>query len=273
MDLSRGKSPANNTVAMAEIEHISIVPNYNRGFTFSWVVSRELSDPAPWTFIVQSGMSYDGPWSDLSIPLINQYAWQQPERMLAPKDPVLYFRVKMVTPSATYYSDIRSPYSDLSRAEFLQAREIMRNEVVQARLKTGVECYIWSKAVIGPKCTSCTDPVTGAVIDPDCSECYGTGVIPGYHGPYDAWAVFTPSNRDKGLKGDNLGVHEDYAYGVRMVGCPIVKKDDVLIDTRSDKRYYINRVQNLFELRRVPLVQQIEAREAPTSANIYNLGE
>lgn len=253
------------------IERLVIAPSFARGFTFSWAVALECSDPAPWTFQVEQGHTQDGPWEPLSPVLTHQYSYQHTGKVLVPKDPVLYFRVVMTTPVGTYHSAVRSPFGDLNRADFLQGREIMRNEVVQARLKAGVLCKLWMKAVFGPKCDKCVDPITGTVNNPDCPACFGTGIQPGYYGPFDMWAVFSPRKRDKGLKGDGLGVHEDYAFSVRAIGSLVVKKDDVLVDVSSDRRYYINSVENVMELRRIPLIQQFEAREAPTSEQIYRL--
>lgn len=256
---------------MQPIEHISIAPSFKSGFSFSWVVSPELADAGPWVFYVQQAQTQEGPWIDMSPALTNAYLWQQDGPVLLPKDPILFYRIKLITALRTYYSHVRTPYADLNRADFLQAREIMRNEVVQARHKAGILGNVFIKPVTGPKCTDCLDPVTGDVINPDCETCNGTGVASGYHGPYQAWMTFSPHRRNKGMQQDHLGVHEDYEYTVRIVGCPIVKKDDVLVDPNSDKRYYVNAVHNIMELRRVPLIQQIEAREAPTSEQIYNL--
>lgn len=257
---------------MDPIERVQVTPNYARGFTFEWIVAQEFSDPAPWFFWVEQGQTQDGPWSEFSPKIVQQYMYQQPTGMLVPKDPVLYFRIRMQTPIATYYSGVRTPYGDLNRRDFLQAREIMRLEVVQAEKKAGILGQIWMKSVFGPVCTACTDPITGTVVNPDCKQCWGTGRQPGYHGPYNCWMVFTARQRDKHMKPDDMGPHEDYVFTVRMIGAPLLKKDDVLVDPNSDRRYYVNGVTNVMELRRVPLIQQIEAREAPTSEQIYRLG-
>ena len=254
------------------IERVLVAPSFSRGFLFQWDVALEFADPAPWSFWVQSGQTLEGPWEDMSPEIVGAYGWQQSEGMLLPKDPILFFRIRLQTPKGEYFSDVRTPTGDLNRTDFLQAREIMRNEVVQARGKAGIIGKIWIKGVHGPRCTECVDPITRAVVDPDCDSCQGTGRQSGYHGAYDAWMTFSPRQRNKGLKGDQLGVHEDYVHTVRMIGCPVVKKDDVLVDPNSDRRYYVNMVQNTMELRRIPLIQTIEAREAPTSEHIYRLG-
>ena len=258
---------------MTVLEHIEVFPSYARGFTFTWAVAPEFAVPGPWSFWVQSGATDHGPWTDMSPELLDQFAWQYEGEMLVPKDQVLFFRVKMVATGTEYVSSIRTPYGDLSRRDFLQAREIMRNEAVQAKQKTGILGQLWSKSIFGKPCPACTDPITHDVINPDCEVCDGTGIIGGYHGPYSAWMTFSPAQRNKQMKPDGMGIGEDYVFQVRMIGCIHVKKDDVLVDPRTDKRYYVNSVSNIMELRRVPLIQMVEAREAPTSEQIYKLGE
>lgn len=254
------------------LERIQVIPNYSRGFTFEWTVAQEFSDPAPWSFWVEKGATQEGPWEDFSPEIVQRYIYQQTTGMLVPKDPVLYFRIRMRTPKGVYYSTVRTPCGDMNRRDFLQAREIMRTEVVQSSKKAGILGQVWLKSVFGPPCTACRDPITGTVTNPDCKLCFGTGRVPGYHGPYAAWLTFSTKQRDKHMKPDELGVHEDYVFSVRMVGSPLLKKDDVLVDPGSDRRYYVNGINNVMELRRIPLVQQIEAREAPTSEQIYRLG-
>ena len=251
------------------IERVQVCPSYARGFTFEWTVAREFADPGPWLFWVQSAQTDQGPWSDYSPKVENQYVWQQSVPVLVPKDPVLYFRIRLQTPNGEYFSGVRTPYGDLNRNDFLQAREIMRNEIVQAQQKAGILGQVWMKAIFGPRCTVCTDPITGEVTNPDCKTCKGTGRVPGYHGPYLAWMTFTTRQRDKHMKPDEMGPHEDYVHMVRMIGSPLLKKDDVIVDPNADRRYYVNAVNNVMELRRVPLIQNIEAREAPTSEQIY----
>jgi hypothetical protein len=253
------------------IERVEIAPNYARGFTFAWTVSREFADPAPWYFWVERGETPSGPWTAFSPRIVQAYGYQDTRRLLVPKDPQLYFRVKLTTPNGTYYSDVRSPYGDLARTEFLQAREIMRTEVVQAQKKAGILGQVWLKSIFGPVCSSCVDPVTGTVTNPDCKQCFGTGRQPGYHGPYPVWMVFSPRQRNKHMKPDEMGPHEDYVHSVRLIGSPVLKKDDVIVDPNSDRRYYVNDVTNVMELRRIPLVQQLEAREAPTTEQIYKI--
>ena len=256
------------------ITRLTVQPSYAGGFSFAWEVAPEFIAPAPWTFRVQRGESHGGPWEDISPALINMYTWQSDERLVVPKDPVLYFRVQLTPVSGpAVYSPVIMPYGDLGRREFLIVQEIMRKELLQMEQMAGVPIVLWTKSIFGPKCTQCGDFVLGGSCDADCSDCLGTGRTPPYHGPYCSWGTFSTSDRKKGMQNDQTAVSEPYTVQLRMLGSPRVKKDDVIIDIRADKRYYVDRIQNLTEIRRIPVVQNVVVNEIPSSSAIYRLGQ
>ena len=46
----------------------------------------------------------------------------------------------------------------------------------------------------------------------------------------------------------------------------------MIVDLRSDKRYYVDAASVVAEMRRVPIVQEVVANEAATTDVIYRLG-
>lgn len=252
---------------------IQILPGYATGFTFVWDLLQGFKDPLPWTFAVyQSDAQDEGPWNKISPDLVNRFSWPESGKRVISKDPVLFFRISLTTPDGTYYSHTKAPYGELDRREYLIAREIMRREVLQMRKLSGVPTQLWVKSVVGAPCTKCTDPVTGTPLSGACSDCMGTGKSPAYHGPYMLWATFSPAQRNTEMKKDGAGLSQQYNFNVRLVGFPYIKDNDVLVDTRSDKRYYVDGVKHLTELRRIPIIQTAMCREIPTSDPAYKLG-
>lgn len=248
-------------------------PGYAAGHLFTWVVNPELSAPAPWRFQVEQGAAVDGPWVAISPVLVDQYAWRLPGSVAVGKDPVLFYRARLWAGGKEYVSPVRTPYGDVTRREFLLVQEIMRRELLQMTTLAGTLGALWVRAVLGPKCTICRDFVTGAVLRQDCPACFGTGFTPGYHGPYPVWMTFSPQQRAPVLANDNTEAKQPYAFQVRMLGSPPVKKDDVLVDTNTDKRYYADVVENVIEIRRIPAVMNVVANEIPVSSAIYKLGQ
>jgi hypothetical protein len=253
-------------------DSFDVLPNYATGFEFAWAISQGFTAPAPWYFWVQRAETPDGPWTDMSGQLQDVYGWAAVEKLIAPKDPVLYFRIKARIGTADYYSHVKQPYGDLSRREFLLAQNMQRHELLQMCGMSGVRGNIWLKSIFGPACTTCTDFVGGNPTDSSCADCFGTGRRPGYHGPYPTWLTFSPARRKKHMSGDKHGVREDYTFTVRMLGTPRVKKDDILIDSATDKRYYVDAITNVAEMRRIPIVQQVLVNEIPVSSPLYRIG-
>lgn len=251
---------------------VEILPSYALGFGFSWEIRPDFDKPSPWTFQVEEAETQDGPWTPLSPALVNTYGWAESAPRVAPKDPVLYFRVRMLAGGQFYYSHVAAPYGDLGRREFLIVRDIIRQELLQQRLLAGTPCQLWRKSVFGPRCADCTDFVTSEPTDAACRGCYGTGRVPGYHGPYPAWVTFTADHRRKHMTdNDQTGVKEPYANMGRIVGTVRVKKDDIVVDTAADRRYFVDDVQNLMEIRRYPVVQQATLNQIAVTHPVFNL--
>jgi len=191
---------------------------------------------------------------------------------MVPKDNVLHFRLKMVTPTNTYYSDVIDPHWQLDKTDFLIVRRMMHDEYIGQRNHVGVLVDIYIRCFFGPICT-CVDPITKDVIRAECPLCYGTGRQPGYHGPYTTWCTFSPLKKNKGLQEDNTGPISNYMTSGRMCAVPELKKEDIVVDKGSGRYYYIDDVSNEVEMRRTVVVQTAVLKQVPTSSPIYKLGE
>jgi hypothetical protein len=252
-------------------DKVNVLPSYEKGFTFLWTISPGFSDPLPWKFHVEEGHTDDGPWTDLSGEVQDIFAWVEPtrRRIQATKDPNLFFRVSMSTPNGTYYSHIVTPHGDLDRREYLIVQDIMRRVVLEQAYLAGVCVKIYVKAAWGAPCNDCRDPISGAVTNPDCQKCFGTGRAPGYHGPYEVYGTFGTQSRDKQQKKD--GPKQQYTRTLRLVGFPAIKDDDIVVDPSDDKRYIVDGVQHETEIRKIPVVQRANVHELPTSDPAYKL--
>lgn len=254
------------------ITRVILTPNYAAGFTYAWEVTGALSDPAPWTFTVEQAAAPAGAWTPISPTLVGTYRWSEIQSRHVNKNDVLYFHVKMVTPKGTYYSEVITPYGDLGRREFLIAKDIMRREVLHARTLAGVQGQLWLVSTFGPRCPLCVDPITGQIRDTACKSCFGTGRVPPYNGPYETWWTVSPTKRTTQMAEDGTGTREPKSFEIRMIGTPPSKKNDLVVDTNTDKRYYVDTVQVVTELRRIPVVQILTVHEAPVSDSAYKVG-
>jgi len=256
------------------IARLDVVPDYAKGFLFHWRLRGGFNDPRPWKFRVQGALSPDGPWADLSPVLENVISWRAEGGLRVNKSDVIFLRLSMETPAGRYVSETRSPYGDLDRKEFLIGREIMRKEILHMSKMAGTECGVWTVANYGDRCPHCIDPVTGQPRVGHCRYCFGTGFYPAYTGPFPCWCTFSENNQHQLQEGpDGNGMLEQKRFQVRMVNAVPVKKNDIVHDVRSGKRYNVNSVQIVAELRRVPLVQSLVVDEIATSDPAYSVGE
>lgn len=255
------------------IAKLDIVPDYAKGFLFSWRLRGGFNDPKPWKFKIQGALSEKGPWTDISPILDNIMSWRSEGGLRVNKSNVIFVRLVLKTPSNTYISNIRTPYGDLDRKEFLIGREIMRKEVLHMSKLAGTECMVWSTANYGAPCPRCIDPITGQSRDSHCRYCLGTGFELPYIGPFPSWCIFSSDDKHQvQLNPSGTGMLEKKSFNVRMVNAIPVKKNDVVHDTKSGKRYYVNNVQIIAELRRIPLIQSLTVDEIATSDPAYNIG-
>lgn len=252
--------------------HVGLTPSYAAGFTYAWELSDSCSDPAPWTFQVEQAAAPDGPWDVISPVISGAYRWTESKPRRNNKNDILYFRVRLTTPKATYYSAVISPYGDLERREYLLVRDMMRRELLHARTLAGVQGQLWLVSTFGPKCPVCLDPITDQIRDTNCKSCFGTGRVPPYNGPYETWWTVSPVKRTTQMAEDGTGTREPKSFEIRMIGSPPAKKNDLVVDVRTDKRYYVDVVQVVAELQRIPVVQNLLVHEAPVSDPAYKIG-
>lgn len=248
---------------------INIAPSYDRGFVFSWTMESDFMDAGPWKFRIQEAETPAGPWKTVSPELENSFFYSESKPRVAPKDQNLFFRILLSTPDGRYESHVESPYCSLSRREFLLAREIMRKEILMQRKMSGVLSRIWYKAIFGPKCTECGDFVLGDTKNSRCLACFGTGHVPGYYGPFNAYVTYAPMERNKGMQ--QHMVEEPYMTTGTVIGSLRLKKDDVIVDPVSNSRFFVGTVRNLVEFRRYPVIQSVQLSEIAKSHVVYKL--
>lgn len=252
------------------ITKVDVFPSYAEGFLFAWHVSDAFNVVPPWTFHVEQAPAVSGPWKDISGPIVNAYFFKEKNRRLINKSSVLYFRVVLHAGDDVYFSSVVQPYGDLDRKDFLIAREIMRKEILHMKGMAGVACSLYSLVTFGPPCIECRDPITGDIRFADCHKCFGTGRLMPYNGPYDTWMTFSEDNQHA-AEDQGVGTFEHRVFNVRIVSNIVAKKNDVIVDKGSDKRYYVNQAATVAEIRRIPIVQMLSVREAPVSDKIYRI--
>jgi hypothetical protein len=253
-----------------------IFPNLRPGYTFKWELSSQNTTGKPWRFWVQESETGRDNWFDISPELTNVLRFTEEEREKFTPDRKPYFRIRGLLGSEEQevYSSVRDAYADLDRHDFLLVREIYRKELLQMRKKAATPVTVWMAMQDGQPCSRCLDPVTGEVLDSHCPECLGTGVVGAAHGPYPTWATISQTKVYRKDDQAGTGVDDTRIHQIRMLGSwSGLRRDDLIIDTPSQRVYAIDKIVHLAELRRVPLAIQFEAHEVATDDIMYKLSQ
>jgi hypothetical protein len=68
------------------------------------------------------------------------------------------------------------------------------------------------------------------------------------------------------------GTHETRTFEAMAIGNPVLKKGDVVVDTRQDKRYVVGVASVVSEVRRVACLQKLAFDESALSDSVYRIG-
>lgn len=244
------------------------------GTRIMWELDPTFTDEGPLIFQLQVSESANpnaADWQDVGSPVANTYYAVDGEQRAFGKMNRAYYRVKLYTSEATYYSEPTGALGTLSRRDWRLAKETIRQELTRMKLQAGQEGILLKRRITGDPCTECVDTLTGEVRRTDCERCYGTGVKCGYFYPADCiWAEIDPKTYRSELQ-DPRGTTNDIVVRARMVNTWMLGEEDIWVNRITDERYYIHRVQNVAEIRGVPLIANVEMRPAPFSSAAYDI--
>lgn len=245
------------------------------GTRVMWQLIPEFNDPLPWTFQLQVGKSGDenaDDWTDVGLPVENSCYSIDSEKRAYSKTQNTHYRVKMTTPVAVYYSQPAAKSGILNVRDWRLAKEIVRKEKLRFRY-TSQDGYLLKRRTNGQDCTKCLDLQTNEVTDPYCQECWGTGKQCGYYYPMACiWADLSPRTRRLHIDDQaRRGTVKDIVVTGRMLMLPLIDEQDVWVSRKTDDRYYIHSIQDVAEIRGVPLIANIEMRPAPFTDVIYEI--
>lgn len=244
------------------------------GTRVMWTLRPKFSDPQPWTFQLQVGLngSEFGNWENVGLPIDNSCYAIDPQKRVYGKVLFTHYRVKLTTPNGTYYSTPVSKSGILEARDWRIAQEIVRKEKLRFRY-TSQDGYLLKRRIGGKDCSRCLDLQTGEITDPYCPECLGTGQQCGYFYPLSCiWADVSPRTRRLHIDDQAVrGTVGDIVVSGRMLMLPVVDEFDVWVSRKTDDRYYIQSIQNVAEIRGVPLISNVELRPAPYTDVVYNI--
>lgn len=258
-------------------DRVLIRPVLRGGTLVSWSLKPTFLGSNPLVFQLQVGTTGNplaDDWVNVGPPVVNQYMAIDPEQRCFGKTPFTHYRVRLVSGVQVYYSEPTAGLGQLSRRDWLLARELMRQRLVLYRKGYAAQHGVFLKRRwTGQPCQRCLDLATQEVRDPDCPQCYGTGRACGYFYPVGCtYALFSPKTRRVHLDGGQArGTIDDVVVQADMLLPDLVGENDIFVAVRSDQRYFIHAVQNVAEVRGVAIAGQVEMRPIPLSSIFYRI--
>lgn len=247
------------------------------GTRVMWELLSSFAGAMPYVFQLQVGETKNqdaDDWKDVGVPVTNIFCAVDGEQRIFGKTKFQFYRVRLLDGDGnTHYSEPVGLEGTLSRRDWRIGREIIRSEMVRMRIHAGQRGYLLKQRIAGDPCTECIDHLTNEVRDPNCPVCYGTGFRCGYFFPIACvWADIDPRTYRIELDGgQNRGTINDVAVKARMFNTWMLSEGDIWVNATTDDRYYIHRVQNVAEMRGVPLIANVEMRPAPATDVAFDI--
>lgn len=243
--------------------------------TVSFTLLPAFQAPMPYSAQLQVGQSQNplaDDWINVGMPAVNAYTMVDPEQRIQGKLRYQFYRIILTDGNGQQYTSLPVGLSGtLSPRDWRIARERLRQERVRMRMVAGQEGYLLKRRITGTPCPTCLDYTTEEVGNPHCPSCYGTGFLCGYFFPISCvWADIDPATYHLNLD-SSRGTVTDIVVKARMANTWIAGEDDIWVNRKTDDRYYLHKVQNVIEVRGVPLIANIEMRPAPASDPVYTI--
>lgn len=241
-----------------------------------WELARHFVPPPPCTFQLQYSLgqvSEADDWVDVGVPVVNTFFALDDERRLYGKTRHIAYRIQLTDGNGKVYTSKPAlTLGQWTKRDWIIAREILRKEYLRARRFTSVDGYLFKRRRYGDPCTAgCLDAITGEILNSDCSECGGTGILIGYYAPVEAsYADMTNENSREHRDNQSRATTHDVVVTGRFTDFPPLIQGDVWVNRFSDERYHVHRVTEKAVHRGVPLIWDVELRRAEDTDNIYH---
>lgn len=241
-----------------------------------WQLLPTFNEPGPYTFQLQfgrTGLPVANDWVDAGAPVVNGVLAIDDQKRLYGKTLETHYRVVLTTAVSRYVSLPTDAQGRLDEKDWCQAREIIRKETLR-HTKCSHDGFIVKRLRYGRRCTRCLDPQTGEIQNSRCPECFGTGFSGGYHPPLAFQWLDTVEDSPVGERrgGDSPpGQSADITEKVRVLGFPMLDKEDVFVDTDSDIRWIVDTIDEKASMRSVPLILELTVKKAPYTDVVYRI--
>lgn len=251
---------------MLVVKHVSVRPLTVASAEIFWALVPTDEPLINARFRVLRSEAPDGPYVDISGPLVNTFHFVDHVNLKSKFDNVSWrIRVEDVQSGVTVDYPNGTPDESftfhplLDRVALLGdfgpdyiALEIVRNLNLLLRRFTGTLCAFLPARTMGPRCTLCYDKLKMKQKLSTCPECYGTSFQGGFYNPVNVFVDLNPP--PSVVQISNFARSQVKNSVLLMANYPIAKPNDVIVD-RANARWRIVQVNTVTEKRYV--VQQV----------------
>jgi len=228
----------------------------------SWEVEPTAEDLLDYTFQVLRSEGPEGPWSELTPTLSDQFIFV--DNIIKSKNRYRqYFYKIQVVNKQTGDTKVFGPSSRGPEEELVTLA--MRHDInLLFKEFAGRRCWILPVRTFGQRC-DCFNVTLQRRTRSGCRTCYDKGFVRGYMHPIEMWMQFDPSPKDE--QPTNLGKQQQSNTTARMGYWPPVKPGDIIIEAEN-KRWRVVHVSSTQHNRAV-VQQELQLHEIPEEDVAY----
>lgn len=126
---------------------------------------------------------------------------------------------------------------EIEKIDYIWREGVRRNRFILEQ--GGERVKIFLRKHVGIPCTCPPDDAHKQPLN-DCPKCYGTGILGGYEGPYDA--LIAPDDAERRISQKDTGRTVEHAYEVWTGPVPILSQRDFLVKINGE-RYSIGSIR------------------------------
>ena len=236
------------------------------------------TEPGSYLFDIFRSGSPSGPWDSLQLGAVDKFNYldQMPQTETPDNRAInqtslgrqIYYKIVAIPPSGRDHQvEAISPVEPyLNYVQRMLRRKLIYEEALALRKLNGVPVAVLKRMRWGPRCPKCYDKASNQIVRGNCSNCYGTGFVPGYFAPVLTYARrgTTPLNAQVTPQGKTDTVMTQ----VTLLNIPKVMDDDVLVFLRDNSRFVVKQMIST-ELQTVAVHQKLVVSELARSSIEY----
>jgi hypothetical protein len=252
---------------------VNVIYKPNGVSTIFWEFHGNFLDPLPYNFTLQKNKSQGDPsqWEDIATG-INVFSLSDTNTGQFSKGFYFAYRIKLVTPKGTYFSQVAQSYHNLTYKQWNIYRAMLRRHMLVPKHLKKYNIKLLKRKRAGTPCT-CKDATTKLILNADCADCFGTGIEGGFWESNENFIfILSPDRGPKETAEDaNLmrGTVFDETKQAIIVGSPFVDYGDVIVNLDNGIRYFIHNVNTQAEFSGIPVNYLVLLKILPPTHPIY----